>query len=133
MISEVMPGSFGLLAHADSAFYPQEGGEGSEKSPPLPAATYEQDPDAWVDLDWHDRRSGEPVRPLTPAGRLDPEHFADAASGGAVVVETMGRVLGRYTAVQSTSRLARTGAQRGRTPLACCDVGRSMGTRTARC
>ncbi len=111
--SAVRPGSFGLLAHPDSVFYGQEGGEGTEKSTPLPAATYQQDPAAWTDLDWHDRRRGKPVRILTPAGRLDPEHFADAASGGAVVVETMGRVLGRYIRRPEHKSLAPDGSPAG--------------------
>jgi hypothetical protein len=60
------------------------------------SATYETDPAAWSGLDWRDRRSGKPVRILTLAGRPDPDVFAEAAAGGAVVVETIGRVLGRY-------------------------------------
>ncbi len=108
--AEVRPGSFGLLAHADSAFYGQDRGDFTEKAVPMPAAPYEQDPAKWTDLDWHDRHSGNSVRIATLVGKCDPDALTQ---GGAVVVETMARVLGRYVCRPEHKSLAPSGAPAG--------------------
>jgi hypothetical protein len=71
--AEVRPGSFGLLAHADSAFYGSDCNASTEKAVPMPAAPYEQDSERWLDLDWHGWHSCRPVRILIVDGQYDPE------------------------------------------------------------
>jgi hypothetical protein len=82
----VRPGSFGLLAHPGPAFPTQR----------KPTADYEIDPDKWAELDWYDRGDGQPVTVIPPLARDDTESFADALEAGAVIVDTITDVLGRY-------------------------------------
>jgi hypothetical protein len=47
-------------------------------------------------LDWYDRRTGEPMEVNTPTDRKDPERFASAMATGALLIQNLGFVLGRY-------------------------------------
>jgi hypothetical protein len=112
--SEVRPGSFGLLAHADSAFYGQRSSEADgEPELPLPAAPYEENPDFWLTLPWTDRGSGEPVRIVTPAMLKETGTSGLGYGGGATVIDTIGRVLGRYLRRSEHKSLAPDGTPAG--------------------
>jgi hypothetical protein len=93
--ARIGPGSFGLIAHPAS---PKPEGEEplDTRKAALPAAPFESDPAKWPQLDWYDRRTGEPLEVLTPADRDDPERFASALATGALVIQDLGFVLGRY-------------------------------------
>jgi hypothetical protein len=82
----VRPGSFGVLAHPNPAFPSQR----------KPTATYETDPDRWPELEWYDRGDGHPVTVTSSPARADPESFANSVEDGAVVIDTIADVLGRY-------------------------------------
>jgi hypothetical protein len=87
----VRPGSFGLIAHPDPAFY-------TDRHPTaLPTATYESHPERWDGLGWYDRSTGGPINVATAEERAEPERFADALTSGAIVIDTLRGVLGRYT------------------------------------
>ncbi|MGH2965985.1 MAG: hypothetical protein ACRDMH_11470 [Solirubrobacterales bacterium] len=103
-VDQIRPGSFGLIAHPDAAFYEasnasqRDGREKPRRKPrALPAAPYEQDPEEWSDLAWYDRQRGRPIGVITADQRREPERFANALLGGAVVIDTLANVLGRYT------------------------------------
>jgi len=85
----IRPGSFGLLAHPSGYFADLAGVR-------QPAAPYESDPRAWNSLPWYDRRSGERLKVLTATGS-DADELADALASGAVIVETLGQVVTRYS------------------------------------
>ncbi len=95
---QIRPGSFGLVAHPEPAFYNRAAEPGQRRTPPgLPAAPYERKPERWPQLQWYDRRTGKPVKVISAQVRDQPERFAHALTGGAVVIETLANVLGRYT------------------------------------
>ena len=108
--ADVRPGSFGVLAHADCAFYGPDRDASTGKAVPMPAAPYEKDPTKWAALDWHDRHSGKPVRIVTLDGQSDREALSQS---GAVVVESMARVLGRYVRRPEHKSLAPSGSPAG--------------------
>ncbi len=83
---QIRPGSFGLIAHP-SALSPRG---------PLPAATYETDPDRWPDLDWYDRRTGNPIRITTFDPGDDAEQRAYALQRGDVQIQRLKDVLTSY-------------------------------------
>jgi hypothetical protein len=85
----IRPGSFGLLAHPSGYFAELSGLR-------QPAGPYESDPSAWGSLSWYDRRSGERLEVRTATGR-DVDEVADALASGAVIVETLGDVVTRYS------------------------------------
>jgi hypothetical protein len=114
----IRPGSFGLLAHPDPAFY-EPGGEDNRphkarQPAALPAAPYEPKPDKWPALDWYDRRTGNPCQVLDATQRHQPERFAHALTSGAVVIDTLAGVLGRYTRRPEHKSLAPDGTRRHR-------------------
>ena len=94
----IRPGSFGLIAHPDPAFYnpAEEPGQRPALSG-LPAAPYERKPERWPELQWYDRGTGRPLKVITAQARDQPERFAHALNTGAVVINTLANVLGRYT------------------------------------
>jgi hypothetical protein len=84
----IRPGSFGLLAHPSPP---------RTASTPLPAATYERDPERWPQLEWYDRRAGRPIRVTTiSVEHDDPEARAHALERGDVPIQTLSDVLSRY-------------------------------------
>ena len=86
----VRPGSFGLLAHPNTLIHgphPQR----------LPAAPYETAAGLWPTLPWFDRATGDPLIVITGAARRQSVRFAQQLTDGAVVVDTLGEILGRYT------------------------------------
>ena len=94
----IRPGSFGLIAHPDPAFYnPGAEPEERRKSPGLPTAPYERKAERWPKLKWYDRTTGQPLDVITAQARDEPERFAHAVTSGAVVIDTLANVLGRYT------------------------------------
>jgi hypothetical protein len=87
----IRPGSFGLIAHPDPAFY-------TDRAPTaLPAAPYESDPERWGSLEWYDRSTAKPLTVTTAQAREDPERFINALTTGAIVIDTLGAVLTRYS------------------------------------
>jgi hypothetical protein len=62
----------------------------------LPAAPFESDPAKWPQLDWYDRGTGERIEVIARAERDDAERFASAVATGALVIQNLGFVLGRY-------------------------------------
>jgi len=83
---QIRPGSFGLIAHP-AALSPRG---------PLPAATYEADPDRWPQLDWYDRRTGNPIRVTTLDPTDDPEQRAHALHRGDVPIQRLQDTLASY-------------------------------------
>jgi len=61
-----------------------------------PAAPYESDPRAWGSLSWYDRRSGKRLEVQTVTGS-GADEVVDALASGAVIVETLGNVVTRYS------------------------------------
>jgi hypothetical protein len=94
---QIRPGSFGLIAHPDPAFYNPDAEPGKRRSPRLPTAPYERKPERWPKLQWYDRTTGQPLDVITAQARDQPERFAHALTSGAVVIDTLANVLGRYT------------------------------------
>jgi hypothetical protein len=84
---QVRPGNFGLIAHPTAGFDAEM----------KPTTTYESKPERWQELAWYDRATAEPMTVTTPQARADPEAFAAALQEGAVVIDTLAQVLGRYT------------------------------------
>ena len=82
----IRPGSFGLIAHP-TALSPRG---------PLPAATYETDPDRWPQLDWYDRRTGDPIRVTTYGASDDPEQHAYALQRGDAQIQRLQDTLTTY-------------------------------------
>jgi hypothetical protein len=108
---QIRPGSFGLIAHPDPAFYnPAEKPGQRRTSPRLPAAPYEPKPERWPQLQWYDRRTGKPLDVITTQARAQPERFAHALTTGAVVIDTLANILGRYTRRPEHKSLAPDGA-----------------------
>jgi hypothetical protein len=81
----IRPGSFGLIAHPLTVGTPGA----------LPAAPYETNPALWPDLDWYDRRTGNPTRVITPAA-AQPDARAEALAQDAVLIALLGDILNRY-------------------------------------
>ena len=94
--ARIGPGSFGLIAHPASEPKPGVEQPVDTRKAALPAAPYESDPAKWPQLDWYDRRTGEPIEVIARAERDDPERFASAIATGALVIQNLGFVLGRY-------------------------------------
>lgn len=84
----VRPGSFGLIAHTDT-FMPAP-----SDGTPRPTTTYNPDPDTWLELDWYDRTTGQPIQVTT----ADPHHpdFHTHLQQGRVRINTLGDVLGTF-------------------------------------
>ena len=82
----IRPGSFGLIAHP-TALSPRG---------PLPAATYETNPDRWSQLDWYDRRTGEPIHVTTYEASDDPEQRAYALQRGDAQIQRLQDALATY-------------------------------------
>lgn len=82
----IRPGSFGLIAHP-TALSPRG---------PLPTATYETNPDRWPQLDWYDRRSGNPLRVTTLDASDDPEQRAHQLQRGDVPIQRLRDTLATY-------------------------------------
>jgi hypothetical protein len=61
---------------------------------PRPAAVYNQNSDQWLDLDWYDRTTGQPIDITTTS----PHHsdFFDQIQSGQVRVKTLGDVLAEF-------------------------------------
>ena len=113
---QIRPGSFGLIAHPDPAFYNPNQAPGSPRKPPgLPAAPYESRPERWPELQWYDRATSKPITVLTAKAREQPERFGHALTSGAVVIDTLANVLGRYTRRPEHKSLAPDGAAAGAT------------------
>jgi hypothetical protein len=94
----IRPGSFGLIAHPDPAFYTPAAEPGARRKPPgLPAAPYERNPERWTELPWYDRATGDPLNIITAQARDEPERFAHALTSGAVIIDTLANILARYT------------------------------------
>jgi hypothetical protein len=83
----IRPGTFGLLAHPHPLTAP---------GVPLPAATYEPNPDRWPALNWYDRRGGKPLRVTTLNPDDDPEARAEALARGDVPIQLLRDVLSNY-------------------------------------
>jgi hypothetical protein len=95
--NQIRPGSFGLIAHPDPAFYiSREAGERRAPSA-LPTAPYESKPELWPQLPWYDRATGSPLDVITAHARDKPERFAHALTTGAVAIDTLANALHRYT------------------------------------
>lgn len=95
---QIRPGSFGLIAHPDSAFYkPASETETPREPAGLPAAPYERKAERWTKLPWYDRDTGEPLNVSTAQARNQPERFAHALASGAVIIDTLANILSRYT------------------------------------
>jgi hypothetical protein len=82
----IRPGSFGLIAHP-AALGPRG---------PLPAATYETDPERWPHLDWYDRRTGNPTRVTALGTSDDPDQRAHALQRGDVPIQRLQDTLATY-------------------------------------
>jgi len=65
--------------------------------PALPAAPFEREAERWPQLEWYDQATGKPLEVITAEARDQPERFAHALTSGAVVIDTLTNVLGRYT------------------------------------
>ncbi|MCU1358014.1 MAG: hypothetical protein JWM89_3432 [Acidimicrobiales bacterium] len=89
---QIKPGNFLLIAHPDPL----------DPSSAQPIAPYDPDPANWTDLDWTDRRTGQPVRIRTKQadGTLRP---------GTVHVHTYRHLLARYHAHPEAKALAPDG------------------------
>ncbi len=113
---QIRPGSFGLIAHPDPAFETSAAEPGARRKPPgLPAAPYERKPEHWAKLQWYDRATGSPLNIITAQARDEPESFAHALTSGAVIVDTLANVLGRYTRRPERKSLAPDGGAAGST------------------
>jgi hypothetical protein len=87
----IRPGSFGLIAHPNTAIH-------GTTPPAQPAATYTRHPDRWPSLPWYDRTTGTPTHLMTlAAAKREPERLAQSITDGAIVIDTLATVLGRYT------------------------------------
>jgi hypothetical protein len=82
----IRPGSFGLLAHPTLL----------SSSAHLPAATYDPNPDNWRQLDWYDRRTGNPTQITTLRPTDDPDLYADALHQGATPIATLADIITAY-------------------------------------
>lgn len=85
--ARMRPGSFGMLGQAIAL---------DDDDVPMPATSYEPDSAAWADLDWYDRRNGQPIEVTWVQPGKDPEAFAQAARRGAVPIRTLGQILAGY-------------------------------------
>ena len=96
---QIRPGSFGLIAHPDPAFYTSSAAEPAARRKPagLPAAPFQRKPERWTTVPWYDRTTGRPLNIITARARNEPERFAHALTSGAVITDTLSNVLGRYT------------------------------------
>jgi len=86
--NQIRPSSFGLLAHTDPLL--RRKGEPM----PRPAAAYNQDSGQWLNLDWYDRTTGQPVA-ITTASPHQPDFFKHIQDGQ-VRVKTLGDVLAEF-------------------------------------
>ena len=82
----IRPGSFGLLAHPTLL----------STSADLPAATYDPNPDNWPQLDWYDRRTGNPTQITTLRPSDDPDLYADTLHQGATPIATLAHIITAY-------------------------------------
>jgi hypothetical protein len=113
--ARIGPGSFGLIGHPASEPRPEVTEPVDTRRAAFPAAPYEGDPAKWPDLDWYDRSTGELIEVLTPAERDNPERFATAIATGALVIQDLGFVLGRYARRAEHKSLAPDGGPADRT------------------
>ncbi len=82
----IRPSSFGLIAHPDLLLGKADGRQ--------PTALYNTNSDQWLDLDWYDRNTGEPID-VTTASPGDPQLYEHLAEGR-VMIRTLGDVLAEF-------------------------------------
>jgi hypothetical protein len=83
---KIRPGGFGLIAHP-TGLSPRGG---------LPAAPYETKPERWLNLDWYDRRTGDPIRVTTYDADEDPERRSHSMMRGDVRIQRLRDTLDAY-------------------------------------
>jgi hypothetical protein len=93
------PGGFGLLAHVVE-------GDAANR---MPAAPYESDPARWLNLDWYDRHSKDPIRLTVADPVTKPEQYASDVAAGAVRVNTFADVIATYSRRVEYKSLSPTG------------------------
>jgi hypothetical protein len=101
---KIRPGSFGLIGHPTAL-----------TARALPTATYEPDPDRWPDLDWYDRRTGNPIHVTTLDPGDDPDQRAHTLQRGDTPIQRLHDTLTTYRHRPEPKSLDPTGGPAGPT------------------